>query len=195
MNAIGLPSRILVLCAAVSVCAASTADAQHLRYKTKSEMNLESLGFIGSLLDSEFVEEASISGNIKRVDRKDSSTITNLDTEEIINLNHKKKEYSVVTFEELMQAFKDATAYGQMQAADGSGGSGSGDDVPEYKVDFDLRVEDTGKSKKIDGVKAYQKVLIIETLFEPADEALLFAARLGQSRQIDLAAHVGLRSP
>ena len=45
------------------------------------------------------------------------------------------------------------------------------DESSEYKVTFDLRVEDTGKSKKVSGNKADQKVLIIETLFEPKDEA------------------------
>ena len=92
----------LLLIAVIAMVSISDADAQHLRYKTKTKMNLKSLGFLGSLLDSEMVEEVSINGNVKRVDRKDASTITNLDTEQIINLDHKRKEYSIMTFDEMV---------------------------------------------------------------------------------------------
>jgi hypothetical protein len=160
-----------LLIAALAVVSASDAGAQHLRYKTKTKMNLEFLGFLGSLLDSEMVEEVSINGNVKRVDRKDASTITNLDTEQVISLNHKRKEYSVITFDEMVEMFKAATAYGDAKLEEAQADLEEMDESSEYKVTFDLRVEDTGKSKKVAGNKADQKVLIIETVFEPEDEA------------------------
>lgn len=146
-------------------------NAQHVRFKTKSKMNLEALGFLASFFDSEMVEEVSITGDVKRVDRKNNSTITNLDTEQIINLDHKRKEYSIITFDEMIEMFKTATAYSQTQIEEAKAKVDSTEEAIEYKVEFDLRVEDTGKTKKIDGRKAFQKVLIIETLFGAKDEA------------------------
>lgn len=162
---------LITVISAVLLSSVATLNAQHVQYKTKSKMDLKALGFFARFLDSEMVEEVSISGNIKRVNRKNSSTITNLDTEQIINLDHKRKEYSIVTFDDMIAMFKDAAEYGEIQIEEARADIESNEDAPEYKVNFDLRVEDTGKSKKIDGKKAFQKVLIIETLFEPEDEA------------------------
>ncbi len=171
MRRTSLLTRVLILLAGISVISSSTLVAQHVRYKTKTKMEIESLGFLGRLLNTELKEETSISGMVKRVDRKDNSTITNLETLEIINLNHKKKEYSVITIDEMMEMFKAATSYAEVSVEEGRAEMESDEDVPEYKVEFDLRVEDTGKEKKIGGHKTYQKVLIIETLFTPVDEA------------------------
>ena len=99
------------------------------------------------------------------------STITDLENRRIINLNHKKKEYSVITFEEMMEMFENAAAYGQSQAEQAKEDMESSEEMAQYDVDFDLRVENTGKTKKIDGNKAEQTVMIIETIFEPKEGA------------------------
>lgn len=139
--------------------------AQDVRYKTTSKTELHVLGFLGGLFDGEVKEEVSIKGYKMRADGKDNSTITDLDGERFINVNHKKKEYSVITFDELaelMDSFSER--YAESEKPDQPEGEG-----PEYEVEFDLDVKNTGKSKKIDGYEADQTVLILETKFRPKD--------------------------
>lgn len=143
----------------------STAKAQDVRYKTTSKTELHVLGFLGGLFDGETKEDVAIKGSKMRTDAKDHSTIIDLDGERIINIDHKKKEFSILTFDEMadmMNSFGE-----QMKGAESSEG-GDGKEA-DYDVDFDIDVKDTGKKKKIDGYETKQKVLILETRFTPKD--------------------------
>ena len=164
-------TKSLVVLVALLIGICSTAEAQdgdQVRFKTKSKMRIESLGFLAGMLDSETVEEVSIAKGYKRADQKDTSTITDIPNRRIINLNHKEKEYSVITFEDMMAMLEEAGQYAQGRV-DSARQDMADEDVPEYTVEFKLTVNDTGKEKKFDGKKAGQKVMVIETIFEPKD--------------------------
>ena len=148
--------------------AVTTVDAQDVRYKTTSKTELHVLGFLGGLFDGETKEEVSIKGYKMRSDGKDQSTIMDLDGERMITINHKKKEYSIITFAELAEMMSQMGTQMKAEAAEATPTTTEGD-APEYEVEFDLEVRDTGKSKKIDKYGTEQKVIILETRFKPKD--------------------------
>ena len=160
------PLVLLILLALGAGSVAEAQDGEHVRYKTKSKTRLEALGgFLAGMLDGETVEEVSITKGYKRADQKDTSTITDIPNRRIINLNHKEKEYSIITFEDMMAMVQEAGDYAQGRV-DSVRQEMEEAEAPEYTVDFKLTVNDTGKEKKFDGNKASQKVMIIETIFE-----------------------------
>ncbi|MGA7411612.1 MAG: hypothetical protein WBW33_14115, partial [Bryobacteraceae bacterium] len=68
-----------------------------------------------------------------------TSTITDLDAGTMTNINHTKKTYTVTTFEEMKQTAAE------MQKRMKSG---------DANVDFDIKDDKTGNTKKIDGQTA-----------------------------------------
>lgn len=164
-------TRTLLFTVAASLLLAGTVDAQHLRYKTKSKMKIEGLGFLSGLLGGGQEEEVSVYGDYKRVDGDDMSTITDVEARRIIYLNHDKDEYSVVTFEEMAEMVDEMTAWGQEKVDEKGAEMEPDEETPEYNAEFDLKVHDTGKTEKIDGYESKQRIMIIETMFEPKDEA------------------------
>jgi hypothetical protein len=145
---------------------ASAADAQDVRYKTKSKTELHALGFLGGLFDGETEEEISIKNFKMRSDRDKQSTITDLDGERIINIDHKKKEYTIITFADMAEMMSSLGT--RMEEGTEAREMPEGDH-PEFEVEFDLKVEDTGKTKKIDGRETSQRIMILETRFAPKD--------------------------
>ncbi|HEX9659573.1 MAG TPA: hypothetical protein VGA18_04695 [Rhodothermales bacterium] len=151
--------------------AVTNANAQDVTYKTTTKTELHVLGFLGGLFDGETKEEVSIKGYKMRSDGKDQSTIMDLEGERMISINHKKKEYSVITFAELAEMMSQMGTQMKAEAAEATEATPSTTegDAPEYEVEFDLEVKDTGKSKKIDKYSTEQKVIILETRFKPKD--------------------------
>lgn len=142
-----------------------TASAQDVSYKTKSKTELHVLGFLGGLFNGETKQDVAIKGYKMRADEKDHSTITDLDGERFIQVNHKKKEYSVVTFAQMAEMMSSlGTKMNDAEKPQMAEG-----DKPDYDVEFNLDVKNTGKTQKIDGYKTEEKVLILETRFKPKD--------------------------
>ncbi len=90
----------------------------------------------------------AIKGN--RMVRKSQLTasITDLDAETITTINLEKKTYSTMTFAQMKQAMDDAMK--QMN-------SKSQPDAPDVK--FDVKVNDTGATRTINGIQAHEMIL------------------------------------
>lgn len=73
-----------------------------------------------------------------------STTITDLDAGSITNIDHSRKTYTVMTFDQLKQMSE------RMQQM--MGGQGSG-------LDFDIQVQKTGKTRSIDGQTATESII------------------------------------
>jgi hypothetical protein len=73
-----------------------------------------------------------------------TSTITDLDAGTMTNINHTKKTYSLTSFDEMKQM------QAQMQSRMKSG---------DTNVDFDIKVDKTGNTKKIDGQTATEYLM------------------------------------
>jgi hypothetical protein len=97
-----------------------------------------------------------ISGNKQRSDDGDRSTIVDLDREAMINIDHKKKEYTEMTFAEWRE---------MMSKLKGSGKSAKMDKADRENVDvkFDVKVDKTGERQTINGYEC-EKVIVTLTM-------------------------------
>jgi hypothetical protein len=109
--------------------------------------------------DKAYTSTTYLEGSRMRADRMaedgkpENSTITDLDREVIVNLDHKKKEYTEMTFaefKEMMAKMKEKMAGMQPQAPQGSA---------EVKMEFDFKVDRTGEKQTIAGFQA-EKVIM-----------------------------------
>ncbi len=73
-----------------------------------------------------------------------TSTITDLDAGTMTNINHTKKTYTLTTFEEMKQM--QAQMQGRMKGGD-------------TNLDFDIKADKTGNTKKIDGQTATEYLM------------------------------------
>ena len=84
-----------------------------------------------------------IKGNKMARVGKNTTTITDLDAGSITNINHSRKTYTVITFDQLKQMSER-----MQQFAGGRGG-----------MDFDIKVKKTGKTKEINGQTATETII------------------------------------
>jgi len=110
-----------------------------------------------------------IQGNKSRTDSMNdegkltTSSIIDLDREVMINIDHKKKEYTETTFAELLQRFKEMKE--KMKQPEPGGQK----DQPEIKMSFDIKVDRTGEKKNIAGHETEKVILTLTATGEGTD--------------------------
>ena len=110
-----------------------------------------------------------IQGNKSRTDNMNDegqltmSSIIDLDREVIITIDHKKKEYTEVTFAEMLQRFKEMKE--KMKQPEPS----EQKDQPAVKVSFTVKVDRTGEKKTIAGHETEKVVLTLTATGEGTD--------------------------
>ncbi|MFK7843663.1 MAG: hypothetical protein AB8G77_00075 [Rhodothermales bacterium] len=117
------------------------------------------LGKIGSMIGNKPVESEVFvdAQHMLSNDGKRTSTIFSIPESKFSTLDHKKKTYYDVTFDEMASMFEGARE-GAQQQIDGS--EGNPDDV-----EFSVSVEDMGSSEKIAGYKADRMLVKIDLTF------------------------------
>jgi hypothetical protein len=101
----------------------------------------------------------AIMGN-RMVRRSDlTATITDLDAETITTINFEKKTYYTMTFAQMKQAMENMSAQMEQAKANPQTGSASGSGAPPPDVKFDVKVNDTGQTKTINGLPAHQMII------------------------------------
>jgi hypothetical protein len=114
-----------------------------------------------------------IKGNKSRSDNFDdegkltTSSIIDLDREIIVNVDHKKKEFTEMTFAELRDMLKKLGAQAQEPAPTPS----SSQKPPEVKVSFDVKVDRTGEKKNLLGYNTEKVVLTLTAQGEGQSES------------------------
>lgn len=110
-----------------------------------------------------------IQGNKSRTDNMNdegkltTSSIIDLDREVMINIDHKKKEYTETTFAEMLQRFKELKEKMKQPEPEGQ------KDQPEVKVSFTVKVDRTGEKKTIAGHETEKIVLTLTATGEGTD--------------------------
>jgi hypothetical protein len=135
--------------------------------KTTSTTKLTFKGTLGTMMkmfggnkpvtSTQYIQaNKSRTDNVNDEGKLTTSTIVDLDRELFINIDHKKKEYTEMTFEYYRNMLK-------------SMGSGKAEEKqeqeeskPEVKVSFDVKVDKTGEKKNIAGYNA-EKVILTMT--------------------------------
>ena len=101
----------------------------------------------------------SLKGNRMVHRTADSASIIDLDKETITTVNYAKKTYSVATFAQIKQAMDEMNQKAREQKATSTEQKGN----PGEQVDmhFDVKVNDTGQSKVINGNNAREMIMTI----------------------------------
>ena len=98
-----------------------------------------------------------VHGNQKAVIGKDSTEITDLDGERIIHIDNVKKTYTIITFAEMRQAFLNMSR--QMDKAQAQPDQPQPKQPSDIKTSFDIKVNNTGASKVVNGLEAQEQVI------------------------------------
>lgn len=85
----------------------------------------------------------------------DSASVIDIDKETITTVNYAQKTYSVMTFAQMKQAMEDMTQKMQHQKPG---------DPPPPDMQFDIKLNDTGQTKSINGNSAHEMIMTITML-------------------------------
>jgi hypothetical protein len=97
----------------------------------------------------------AVKGNRMAHINQDSSEIIDLDSETITHIDHAKKQYSVVTFQEMKAAMQAAMQKAQQQPAQPTSNAGT----PPPQVNFKVNVTNTGATKQVAGLSSTESIL------------------------------------
>ncbi len=134
----------------------------------KSETKVEIKGAIGSMMkmfggNKPVRTVTYLKGNRQRTDTVDkkgkvkSSNIVDLDREVFINIDHKKKKYTEMTFEQWREMLK--SGFSGLMNRDREEPQQKDNDKPEVNLKFSVDVKATGESKKVAGYDAEKVIL------------------------------------
>jgi hypothetical protein len=163
--------RLLQSCALALTLLAllSTPALADVKTREKSQVKFEGmLGtmtrmFGGKAASDGIVSSNAVKGNRKATLNDSTGRIVDLGEEKVYDLDIKKKEYQVTTFEELRRKLREAQEQAAKQAKEAPKEAGEptqpSGSQKEVEVDFD--VKETGQTKPIGGYDARQVIMTI----------------------------------
>jgi len=137
-----------------------TADVKtRERSSVKFESRLLNM-FLGKAAKEGVVNSAAVKGNRKATMSETTGQIIDLSEEKVYDLDIKKKQYTVTTFDELRRRMREAQEKATKEADKAEPGERQ-EQKPqkEYEVDFD--VKETGQKKQIAGYDAKQTIATV----------------------------------
>lgn len=141
-----LATRALLLLAAIAAAIPAAAD---VRYESETQTKFS--GMLGTVMkfgggSKPQLSTVSLQRDAMRTDNDKRSQIIDLDKGAFIDIDHDKKQYTVMTFEELRQKMEAALKEAKQEAAQEPAAKPS-----DVKVKFKAQVETLGKTQNIDG--------------------------------------------
>lgn len=141
--------------------------AADVRTREKSQIKFEGMfgrvvGMFGGKAAREgIVSTSAVKGNRKATFSDNSGQIVDLGEEKIYEVDVKKKEYRVITFEELRRRMKEAQekAKEDMQREEERAGEKPDEPTKEWEIDFD--VKETGQRRQLAGHDARQVIMTV----------------------------------
>ena len=104
-----------------------------------------------------------IQGNRMARINPDTTEITDLDKETITTIDHAKKRYTVVTFEQMKQQVKqqmdEAQKKAQSEQSKGKASQPQANDAPPAKMNFKVNVRNTAATNTVAGLDAKESIL------------------------------------
>jgi hypothetical protein len=158
--------RLLVVCAIALPLLALTAAPAFCEVKTreKTTVRIEALpGWLMRMMGAKkegVLSSTAVKGNRKVTIFENTGQIIDLSEEKVYDVDYKKKEYRVTTFDEMRRRLKEAQDRAAQQAQREEKGEQQGEKPQkEYEVDFDLK--ETGQSRQIAGHDAREVVMTV----------------------------------
>jgi hypothetical protein len=106
-----------------------------------------------------------VQGNRMAHINSDTTEIIDLDKETITTIDHKKKQYTVVTFDQMKQQMEAATKKAKEQQAKAKPTEPQPSDAPPPpKTTFKVSVKNTGAAKNVAGLDAKESILYLQVV-------------------------------
>ncbi len=156
--------RLFVACAIALPLVALSAGpaAAEVKTREKTTVKIEALpGWLMRMMGAKkegVLSSTAVKGNRKVMTTDNNGQIIDLAEEKVYDVDFKKKEYKVTTFDELRRRMKEAQERTEKAARDEKGEEQS-QPRKEYEVDFD--VKDTGQKRQIAGHDARQVIMTV----------------------------------
>src|SRR3954468_11954904 len=161
----GYRMKRLVRIAAVSLpllmLAAGSAFAE-VKTKEQSSVKLEGmLGRMFSLFGGKAAKEGitnttAVKGNRKATMNETTGEIIDLSEEKVYELNVKKKEYTVKTFDEIRKEMREAEERATKEAEKEQPTEKGEPQKPQKEYEIDVDVKDTGQKKQLIGYDTHE---------------------------------------
>ena len=159
----------LVRIAMIALALVTLAAPVHAEVKTREKTQVKLEGMLGKMFNlfggksaKEGVESrTAVKGNRKATLNDDGGQIVDLTEEKVYQLDAKKKQYTVTTFEEIRRRMREAQERAKKEAEKAEPGEKPQEQKPtkEYEIDFD--VKDTGQRKQIAGYDARNTIVTV----------------------------------
>ena len=113
------------------------------------------------------VSRKAVHGNQLVSTSRTTTEIIDLDQETVTQIDNEKRTYSVVTFAQMREAFKNAPkkleeAQAKANQEQPAQPKDTANPPPQVKVTFEINVADTGASKPINGVTSKEQILTMK---------------------------------
>jgi len=157
--------RIALLAAPLMTLAAP--GYAEVKTRDKSQVKFEgTLGRLFNLFGGKSAKEGvegrtAVKGNRKATLSGNGGTIVDLTEEKIYDLDAKKKQYTVTTFDELRRRMREAEEKAKQEAQKEEPGQKSEPQKPAKEYEFDFDVKDTGQRKQIAGYDARNTIATV----------------------------------
>ena len=161
--------RSLVACAVALPLVALLGSPLAAEVKTREKSLIKFEGMLGRVVGlfggkaakEGIVSTAAVKGNRKATVNDTSGQIVDLDEEKVYEVDYKKKEYRVTTFEELRRRMKEAEEKAKKDVEREEGRQEEKPDQPqkEYEIDFD--VKETGQRKQLAGHDTREVIMTV----------------------------------
>ena len=154
---------VLATALAVTVITPLSADVktrEHALVKFEGMLG-KVIGLFGGKAAREGIESSvAVKGNVKSSISDNTGEIVDLNAEKIYRLDFKKKQYEVVTFEELRRQMKEAQERAAKEARKEEGREEKSEQ-PKKEWEFDFKADETGQKKQIAGYDTRQVIMTV----------------------------------
>jgi hypothetical protein len=160
--------RTLFTCAAVVPVLALLAAPLVADVKTRDKTQFKLEGMLGRMVGmfggkgarDGIVGTTAVKGNRKVTVSGNNGQIVDLGEEKIYDVDYRKKEYTVTTFEEMRKRIREQQEKAKEQAAREEGQEKK-DEQPQKEFEFDFDAKETGQRKPIAGYDAREVIMTV----------------------------------
>jgi len=152
---------------AVPLLTLASPGYAEVKTRDKSQVKLEGmLGRMFNLFGGKSAKEGvegrtAVKGNRKATLNENGGTIVDLSEEKVYDLDAKKKQYTVTTFDELRRRMREAEERAKKQAEKEEPAQKGEAQKPAKEYEIDFSVKDSGQRKQIAGYDARNTIVTI----------------------------------
>lgn len=137
--------------------------------KTRQRLHVKLEGALGKIYNmfggkgarEGMLSTVAVKGNRKAVMSESGGQIIDISEEKIYDVDAKKKEYRVTTFEELRRRMKEEQERAEKEVAREEGREPKKEEGPRKEWEFDFKADETGQKKQIAGYDTRQVIMTV----------------------------------